>query len=83
MQVRTLLNLQRHLFPNKRNLFSMGINLLDKLNNIRSKNNEPTNSDVLEGFKVLLSKPNEGERILGNLFSSHGNQEDLNFDTLV
>ena len=47
----------------------MGINLLDKLNDIRSKNNEPTNADILEGFKVLLSKPNEGERILGNLFS--------------
>ena len=70
------------MFPNKRNLFSMGINLLDKLNNIRSKNNEPTNADILEGFKVLLSKPNEGERILGNLFSSNGNQENLNFDTL-
>ena len=60
----------------------MGINLLDKLNDIRSKNIEPSNADILTGFKTLLSKPIEGERILGNLFSSDGNQENLNFDTL-
>jgi hypothetical protein len=60
----------------------MGINLLDKLNGIRSKNIEPSNADILAGFKTLLSKPNEGERILRNLFSSEGNQEDLNFDKL-
>ena len=60
----------------------MGINLLDKLNDIRSKNIEPSNADILTGFKTLLLKPIEGERILGNLFSSDGNQENLNFDTL-
>ena len=60
----------------------MGINLLDKLNDIRSKNNEPSNTDILVGFKALFSKPNEGERILRNLFSSNGNSEELNFDSL-
>ena len=69
MQLSTLLNLFRHMFPNVKNFIKHGINLLDKLN-IRSKNIEPSNADILTGFKTLLSKPIEGERILSNLFSS-------------
>lgn len=60
----------------------MGINLLSKLNDIRSKNTNPTNTEILEGFKALLAKRSEGERILNNLFTSEGNSEELNFDVL-
>jgi len=60
----------------------MGINLLDQLNDIRSKNTQPTNAEILAGFEALLSQPTEGERILGNLFTSEGNSEMLNFDAL-
>jgi len=60
----------------------MGINLLSKLNDIRSKNTNPTNTEILEGFKALLAKRSEGERILNNLFTSEGNSEELNFDEL-
>src|SRR6056300_260357 len=60
----------------------MGINLLDQLNGIRSKNTQQTNAEILAGFEALLSQPTEGERILGNLFTSEGNSEMLNFDAL-
>ena len=60
----------------------MGINLLDQLNGIRSKNTQPTNPKILAGFEALLSQPTEGQRILGNLFTSEGNSEMLNFDAL-
>ena len=60
----------------------MGINLLDQLNGIRSKNTQPTNAEILAGFEALLSQPTEGQRILGNLFTSEGNSEMLNFDAL-
>ena len=60
----------------------MGINLLDQLNGIRSKNTQPTNAEILAGFEALLSQPTEGQRILGNLFTSEGNSELLNFDAL-
>lgn len=61
---------------------NMGINLLSKLNDIRSKNTNPTNTEILVGFKALLAKRSEGERILNNLFTSEGNSEELNFDEL-
>lgn len=60
----------------------MGINLLSKLNDIRSKNTHSTNTEILEGFKALLAKRSEGERILNNLLTSEGNSEELNFDAL-
>ena len=50
----------------------MGVNLLEKLNEIRAQNAQPSNTEVLEGFKALLNQPNEGERILRNLFKSDG-----------
>ena len=37
----------------------MGINLLDQLNGIRSKNTQPTNAEILAGFEALLSQPTE------------------------
>lgn len=60
----------------------MGVNLLEKLSNIRAKNALPSNTEVLEGFKALLNQPNEGERILRNLFKSEGGEEQLDFDAL-
>lgn len=60
----------------------MGINLLSKLNDIRSKSTNPTNAEILEGFQALLTKRSEGERILNNLFTSEGNSEELKFDEL-
>ena len=60
----------------------MGVNLLEKLSEIRAKNAQPSNTEVLEGFKALLNQPNEGERILRNLFYSDGGEEQLDFDTL-
>ena len=48
----------------------MGVNLLEKLSEIRAKNAQPSNNDIIKGFKVLLNQPNEGERILRNLFKS-------------
>jgi hypothetical protein len=60
----------------------MGVNLLEKLSDIRAKNAQPSNTEVLEGFKALLNQPNEGERILRNLFKSDGSEEHLDFDAL-
>ncbi|HCP40725.1 MAG TPA: hypothetical protein DIT65_02935 [Cryomorphaceae bacterium] len=60
----------------------MGINLLNQLNGIRTKNKQPTYKEILAGFEALLSQPSEGERILNNLFTSEGNSEKLNFDDL-
>ena len=60
----------------------MGVNLLEKLSEIRAKNAQPSNTDIIKGFKVLLNQPNEGERILRNLFKSEGGEEQLDFDAL-
>ena len=60
----------------------MGVNLLEKLSEIRAKNAQPSNTEVLEGFKSMLNQPNEGERILRNLFKSEGGEEHLDFDAL-
>src|SRR6056300_1048247 len=61
---------------------TMGINLSKALHDIRSKEGTARHNDVLEGFRALLKQPTEGERILKNLFSSVGNAESLNFDSL-
>jgi len=61
---------------------TMGINLSKALHDIRSKEGTARHNDVLEGFRALLKQPTEGERILKNLFSSVGNEESLNFDSL-
>ena len=55
----------------------MGVNLLEKLSDIRAKNAQSSNTEVLEGFKALMNQPNEGERILRNLFKSEGGEEQL------
>lgn len=60
----------------------MGVNLKDQLSAIRANNASIANQDVLKGFEALLQKPSEGQRILNNLFTSEGNEEQLNFDTL-
>lgn len=62
--------------------FDMGINLLDQLNDIRSKNASPSNADILAGFQALLNQKSDGERILSNLFGSDGQEEQLHFDAL-
>ena len=49
----------------------MGVNLLEKLSEIRAKNAQPSNTDITKGLEVLLNQPNEGERILRNLFKNN------------
>jgi len=60
----------------------MGVNLHEKLSALRSKNTTSAHQDLLDGFKILLNAPSDGERILQNLFASEGGQEALHFDAL-
>lgn len=60
----------------------MGVNLTNQLSAIRANNASVANQDVIKGFEALLNQPSEGQRILGNLFSSEGQEEHLDFDAL-
>ena len=60
----------------------MGVNLKTELTRLRSTTGEAQHQEVLDGFKMLLERRSEGERILENLFSSQGETTTLNFDEL-